>query len=211
MNLKFPTYLIPSLLFTAGLASCYPVDDDAVDDYDLAATVYNKEYYSESAGVNKYQDFTNFYITDTITHVINEGEADDISRKYDSYIINLVATNMKHAGYSQVFSIDSTELYMTIAYTKTSFETLHYYFSGGGYYYPWASYGNYTTTYETGTLLISMVETARIDSTNPELPVIWSGAVNGVIEDSKANNQERLAKNINQCFIQSPYLNKTSN
>jgi hypothetical protein len=211
MKLRVPKFLVPAVLIFAGLAACYPVDDDAIEDYDLAITVYDKEYYSPTSGLNKFQEFSTFYMTDTIAHVIEEGKEDDISRKYDEQIIQQVAMNMKEAGYTEVFDLESADLYMTIAYTKTTFENYNFYFSGGGWYYPWSSYGMYTTSYDTGSLLMEMIEVSRIDPDELEIPALWAGVVQGIIEETKSNNMDRLTNSIDQCFVQSPYLNKSLN
>ena len=39
--------------------------------------------------------------------------------------------------------------------------------------------------------------------------VLWTGMVDGILAGNQNYLAERLEKNINQCFIQSPYLKTT--
>jgi len=76
-----------------------------------------------------------------------------------------------------------------------------------GYYYPWLPYSTYYS-YQSGSVLMEMVDAARVDPDVEAIPVIWAGIVNGVLEGSQSGIKNRLSTGIDQCFNQSPYLLK---
>jgi len=70
---------------------------------------------------------------------------------------------------------------------------------GPGYCYP-----TYVYNYNTGTLLINMLETITTDE--EEFPRVWHGGINGLLRSSDAGNQDFIVSTIDQAFAQSPYL-----
>jgi len=60
------------------------------------------------------------------------------------------------------------------------------------YYYPWYPYTSYYT-YQSGSVLMEMVDVARIDPEVEEIPIIWAGIVNGVLETSQTSVKNRLS------------------
>jgi hypothetical protein len=65
--------------------------------------------------------------------------------------------------------------------------------------------GTVTFTYETGTLLITMLDRNHDDRTNKRVPVLWAAGVNAVLATSPINLDLAIA-GIDQAFAQSPYL-----
>lgn len=81
------------------------------------------------------------------------------------------------------------------------------------YYYPWYPWGGgYYYNYSTGTIFIDLVNAEGME--NPaistddkiELPIIWSGIINGLISGSTSDESNRITNEIEQVFTQSPYL-----
>jgi hypothetical protein len=60
-------------------------------------------------------------------------------------------------------------------------------------------------TYETGTLLITMLDRNHDDRTNKRVPVLWAAGVNAVLATSPINIDLAIA-GVDQAFAQSPYL-----
>ena len=71
--------------------------------------------------------------------------------------------------------------------------------NSGGYYY----------AYDKGTVVIDMLDAKKADKETKRVPVLWTGMVDGILAGNQNYLAERLEKNINQCFIQSPYLKTT--
>ena len=151
---------------------------------------------------------------DTIEHIIAEGEKDDISRKYDSYILQQVASQMDLRGFRRITDITSETpdvlLVLSVATRENYVAYANYYWGGywpgyGGWYYPW--YGGTTVySYSTGTLFMNMLDASRFDPENKLFAATWVGAVNGLLGDTSTNTKVRLSQSIGQAFVQSPYI-----
>ena len=233
MFTRLKKVIVPLILVVAGFSSCYPVDDLKVEDLDIAATLYDKNYYNPGTGMNKFQDFQTFTVPDTIVHIIDDVDDDPIPRMFDDFILEQVRLNMLQLGYIEETDPETNAPDLTVTVSAMSSEHEVYtwypywgwYWGYGGYYpysakavkdtpsalyyyYPWYPYSTYYT-YQSGSILMEMVEVARIDPEVEAIPVVWAAIVNGVLEDSQSGAQARLSKGIDQCFEQSPYLLKS--
>lgn len=80
------------------------------------------------------------------------------------------------------------------------------------YYYPWYPWGGgYYYSYTTGTIVIDIVNASEMERPNSkgdqiELPIIWTGILNGIVSDSKSGAESRISNEIEQVFTQSTYL-----
>jgi hypothetical protein len=229
MNLRLKNVFLPITILIALFWSCYPIDEDqTAEDLDLVASIYDKDYYSALPGeeVNKFQDLLTFVVVDTVMHIVDEAGTDDISRIYDDFVLQQIRYNMLKNGFTELSPGDTVpDVAITVSVMSSEHEVYYwypywgYYWGYGGYpytyseeptnnyYYPWYGYGD-TYTYKTGTILIEMVEVARIDPEVQAIPVIWAGILNGLLDDTQATTKTRLQNGIDQCFAQSAYLLK---
>ena len=234
MKIRLKNLTVLLIIIITGFSSCYPVDDLLIEDLDVAATLYDKVYYEPGSGVNKFEDLKTFEVLDTIVHIIATGDEDNMSRKHDEFIIEQVRLNMLKLGFVEETNPGSNppDVTVTLSALSSEHEVYTWYPYWGwywgypykntdshanstkstvayDYYYPWYPYGTYYT-YQSASLLMEMVDVARIDPDVEAIPVIWAGIVNGVLEQSTTTStQNRLSKGIDQCFDQSPYLLKT--
>jgi hypothetical protein len=219
------------LLIITGISSCYPIDDLAVEDLDVAATIYDKTYYDGPAGtLNKFENLQTFTVVDTIVHIVESGTEDVISRSYDDFVLEQVRLNMLKLGFTEEPNpdVNPADVAITVSALMSTHEVYTWYpywgwYWGYGsypykdtapgfkatqyYYYPWPPYSTYYT-YQSGSVLLEMVDIARVNPDVEEIPVIWAGIVNGVLESSSSGIKSRLSNGIDQCFNQSPYLIK---
>jgi hypothetical protein len=239
MNVRLRNTFFPLLIIIGGMSSCYPVGDLTVEDLDVAASLYDKAYYTPGTGVNKFEELKTFELVDTIVHIIGQGEDDNISRKYDAFVLEQVRLNMLKLGFIEETDpdVNSADVAITVSAMSSEHEVYYWYpywgwyWGYGGYYpyssaaaatsspdntvntnsyyYPWYPYTSYYT-YQSGSVLMEMVDVARVNPDVEEIPVIWAGIANGVIADSQTDIKARLSKGIDQCFTQSPYLLKTT-
>ncbi|MCD4711194.1 MAG: hypothetical protein K8R52_10130, partial [Bacteroidales bacterium] len=103
--MKRSKLIIAFLAFSmAGLISgCYPDKIDYVDEYDLAATHYDKEAV--------FSDYATFTVIDTIVHMTEDGEDDpNLSREHDEFILDEIRQNMIDLGYTEIAEPDSTNI-----------------------------------------------------------------------------------------------------
>ena len=182
--------------------ACYSDYGMTTADYDVVTTLYDPNY-----------DFTKdstYFMPDSIHHIVEEGEESDLSRKYDSFILEQVASHMSLRGFTRI--ADPTAPVPDVVITIRATSTDHYnayssYYWGGyyGWYYPW--YGGTTVyTYSTGTILIDMLDVENFDIENEIYPVAWIAGINGLLGDTGTGTKNRLHTSISQAFIQSPYI-----
>ncbi len=188
------------------MVSCYPEGADKVQDYDVAITNYDKSV--------DFGAYTTFAIADTVVYFSNDKEA-SLSHQFDTTIVGLVTRNFLSRGYTEV---DTTEQ-PTFVVTISAFSNVNYayyidnwYNNWGWYwgwrggpfnpYFPWYPVSVYS--YRTGSVAIDMISTEK--RTDGKANVIWSGIADGLLQGSNNFVLYRLNNEINQCFIQSPYL-----
>jgi hypothetical protein len=229
MIMKIKNLLLPLIIIIAGFSSCYPIDDLKVEDLDIAVTIYDKTYYDGPEGsVNKFENLGTFTVADTIVHIVESGTEDNISRQYDDFVIEQVRLNMLKLGFVEETDPEMTpaDVVVTISAISSTHEVYTWYPYWGwywgypykstaaekimntySYYYPWPPYST-SYSYQSGSVLMEMVDQARVDPSVEKIPVIWAGIINGVLQSSESGVKTRLSTGIDQCFNQSPYLLK---
>jgi hypothetical protein len=196
-----PLALIALLVFF--LSGCYPDKIDYVDEYDLAAT-----HVLEDADFSNYLTFA---VIDTVMHVSEDGEDDpNLSRDNDDFIINEIRTNMLELGYIEDENPDTTDLPDLVLAISAVSSDYYYYYGGYCYYWYWYycpgwGYPVYAGSYTIGTLVVDIwdTEAAQREDRNG---IIWTGFVDGILSGNSSQIQQRLDKQINQLFAQSPYM-----
>ena len=193
---------------------CYYDHGLSTSDYDVVITYYDQEV--------DFSQFSTYTLPDSIVHIVTDNDQPEISRNFDQLIINQVVANMNDLNYIRNTSpqVNPPDLAMVIAVTSSNNFQAIYNYSWGGYwgyygygwgggygiYYPPYWWGGGVVNYETGTILILMIDPARTDEGSQLLGAIWAGTINGLLGDSPASVQTRLTNEINQAFRQSPYL-----
>lgn len=205
--------VIPLVAFLSG---CYPDKIDYVDEYDIAGTLFDDEA--------DFSSYATYAVADTIMHLTEDGEDDpNFSRINDNYILDLIRENMTLKGYQEMPDADTTnpaDLTLFVeALSSDFYQYWGYYYDywgwyGGGYWgypgYPWYPsypwYPGYVTSYSTGTLMITMMDSETFDPVERTVDAIWMGIVDGLLYNDNQYTRQRLDKQINQLFIQSEYL-----
>ncbi len=213
------------LLLAAFLASCTSEFDASVKDLDLAISKFDD-------GTN-FADLNTFYMYDTVVYITDEeGTMLDNQHAYDAMILSNVRQNLLSRGWTELTDTSDPDntADVTIQISALAVDAYFYYtywwdywywypwdwwYPGwGGYpYYPvYPSYPGYS--YSIGTLIVDMIATdqvvvtPRADGDFVKIPIVWTGAVNGILEGSTNSISDRIEENLDQVFIQSPYLKK---
>jgi len=207
--------LIVAVAVLAMLAGCYPGGPEFVNELDLVYTNYDDSY-----------DFTS-----RATYALPEGviEIDDdnfpgagsdqpefIDPEYSERILNRVRQNMNTYGYTEVDEDEDPDFVFLASAMSTT--NLYYFYdpSWWWWYYPgwgpgwgWGYPGytpGYVTGYTSGTILLQISDPNGISGN--EVPIVWTGTMNGLLQGSDASILSRIDVAIDQAFSQSTYLDK---
>ncbi len=196
-------------------ASCEKDPDMSQLDSDF--TVYTN-YDSEA----QFGSFTSYCLPDSILLVGNGMKASYWKDENAQKIISAVAEEMENCGYVRVDEPDQASVGLQLSYAEqttyvTSFvggmygSWWDFGFWGpywGGWYYPYPiSY-----SYETGTLIMEMVDlTNRSTDTDGDgesnLTIVWHAYSDGLLYGSSRIDMQLVLRAVEQAFAQSPYLN----
>ncbi len=212
---------ISGLFISIFFTSCYPGDDISYSDLDLVSTAYD-----QNADFNT---FKTYYMPDSIIHLKDTLDSDnnvDLSREFDKFILDLVRENMGDYGYTLESDPENNhpDIFLTVSAMATKNYNVYYYYPyyyggwgwgwyykntdyyGWGWYYPPYWGGSYVTSYTDGTMIMNMHDVRDATPETDSIPTVWIGAMNGLLGSSTQTTKNRLDYNINQAFIQSPYL-----
>jgi hypothetical protein len=200
-------------LFLLAVASCSPSLPDYIEDYDLVYTTYDKTY--------DFNTVNTYFLPDSVVHVDGSGGTTG-DHTYDAQILQTIETNLNALGWTRKSesagsAADVVVLPAVQRQTNASCAMYCWYCYWGWYpgwpYYPYSydpAWGWYYPTdvvcssYNTGTLVVTIVDPTESDVANKQLGIQWMGIANGLLEGS--NIGTRITTNINQMFAQSPYL-----
>jgi hypothetical protein len=197
--------LLPGLLALL-LTSCYPDQPEFVEEYDVVYTNYSPDY-----------DFNTSYtysLPDRVLLIDEDRDPGDppefIDDQFSDAILDNLRKNFNAQGWTEVDEDDDPERIIL----ASAFDTTFAYFYNPGYwcwYYPCWGWGypgynpGYVTGYQTGTVLVQMTDPNGVQ--NNEVPVIWTGTLNGLLQGSDANIIGRIDRNLDQAFDQPPFAN----
>lgn len=109
-------------------------------------------------------------------------------------------------------------------YYKNANNSNYYDYWWGGYYPYYPSYGYSSYTYETGTIMIEMIDARSLEElydfvsdktpdeiqdnldSIPELKYRWQAFLNGVVSSTDSYNEDRFNRGVDEAFEQSPYI-----
>jgi len=191
------------LLAAALFISCYPGDELTVSETDMVVTAFDKK-----------ADFNTkltYAMPDTVLHLVQEGDKDTISRKYDASILSSISSHMDALGYTRTADPATADVHVLTAVSVRDYVGYAYY--GGwwdywyGYYPPywgWYPAGGVAYSYSVGTVFILMMDPTKTTDNGKPAPPIWIAGLNGLADSS--TNSQRIKKGIDQAFAQSQYL-----
>jgi hypothetical protein len=186
------------------LVSCYPGDELTVSETDTVITLFDKSV--DFAGFNTYA------MPDTIIHLVGDDDDDNVSRAYDDEILGGIEDNMQALGYTRVDPA-TADAHILVSATVRDYVGYAYYgwywdywygYPPGWGWYPWYPSGGVAYSYSVGTILVTMTDPDRTDSSDERVPPIWSAGLNGLAD--KGTNAQRIERGIDQAFAQSKYL-----
>lgn len=147
----------------------------------------------------------------------------EADHRYDETILAAVRENMDRRGFEEVPFEDGSEPDVVILPGIVSSRVWFVYQSYPWWYYGydwyWGGYGpgwsvGYrgvaAVAYPTGTIILDMLSVGETDEDKREIPSAWVATIRGIIAPatSPSEMRERITANIDQAFLQSPYLER---
>ncbi len=176
--------------FVVVLGGCYPADELTVSDLDVVATFFKPG--------------TNFATKLTYALPAMIFDLSDETIQNDPAAQNIIADinqHMQDYGFT-VADTSTADVLLLVFKNQTTWVGGSCYPAYYPYYWGWCYPVAYS--YETGSLIIVMLDRATIGT---QAPAIWVAGLNGVLEGStSASLSARVENGIHQAFQQSPYL-----
>jgi hypothetical protein len=197
------------------LAACYPGEVTNVAQTDLVVTVHDS--------ATNFGAIRTYARPDTVIQLLKDSAGSvDLTDEFDSLIIALTDSNLVARGYTLEADPATNGADVIVFLAKIGLENDYYIYypgwcSGGwgwwggwggwggcwGWYYPgWVGTG----TYETGTVIIAMMDPNNTEMVEGEerATMVWTGALSGIL--AATSGEARIRSGGNQAFTQSPYL-----
>lgn len=171
-----------------------------------------------------FAEFQTFDIADSVL-VIGQSEKPQYSASNNALaLIQQFRINMEKLGYIYTPSNPDADLGMQLTYIVKTERFVQYYndpywwldYPG---YWPSGYWGNWTGwyypypvsyTYTTNALITDMVDLTGEEKEGNKLEIVWSCYIGGPAGTSIANDVNRMKASIDQAFVQSPYLSRTT-
>lgn len=193
-----------AVIGAVGALGCYPSRIESIEDFDTATTIH-------APGVS-FTGVGTYGIPDSIREFGDPDDEVDINHGYDAAVIANIKANLNALGWTEV-NEDSLQpdILVAVGVTTTTntgwavgwWDWYYWWWGGWGWYYPPVYY---PYSYQSGTLLIGMLDTRGTTGATTDVPVVWVAAANGVLRSTASANATVINGLVDQAFEQSPYL-----
>ena len=171
-----------------------------------------------------FASYSTFDLADSLL-IIGQSKNPEYSQSNNALaLIQAVRTNMENLGYIYTPDNPNADLGIQMTYVvKTEryvqfYNNPYWWLDFPGYWSPgyWGNYTGFyypypvTYTYSTNALMIDMVNLTTPKTGNEALEVVWSTYIGGPSSGSVSYDVDLMKNAINQAFVQSPYLKKSS-
>ena len=203
-----------ALLVMPALSGCYPSGADYIEELDLVYTNYDGQADFASRHTYAIPDSVIKIDGDQYLDPDGDGKPNFVTGGYATTMLARINANMDAYGWQRVDKNANPDVILLVASITTT--NIYWYYDWGywGWWYPGGGYGGwyypyyppYATSYRTGSIFIQMVDHKAATPAGENVPVLWSGIVNGLAEGSSTSINSRIQTTINQAFAQSTYL-----
>jgi len=201
------------------LSGCYPGGPEIVGEYDLVATSFDRNF--------NFGQARTYLMPDSVVHVRDEYGQDQVSPAYDPFILQTIEAQMRAKGFTRLPNGTNQRADVVVLASVTGNTNVNVWsnpYDQWGWYNGWGGYsglgsgwgygypGYYTpvtvTAYQTGSLVIQMLNPNQTQSSGSSqtIPAVWLATFNGILEGSPTSIRDRLVQGITQAFNQSTYL-----
>ena len=200
------------LLFGLLLWGCQPDPLEYISDYDVVYTNHDPGYAFASVGT--------YFLPDSVVHNAAQGQTAD--HRFDDDILSAVKRNLDALGWRQLSPNggQKADVVVLVTASRQAYNNCAAYcwYCDWGWYPGWGFYppswgpgwgwgypsGIVCSSFSTGTVFVGITEPDQVRGQT--LPVVWVGTLNGLLEGSESSIRSRISTNVDQMFVQSPYL-----
>ena len=216
--------LLLTLAIVGLLYSCYPKGADYVDELDTYISKYDPAFFDHPDTIAKYKTFI---MPDKISYYKDGEIVQDHDHEYDAEILGQFENNMINKGFVYANGVDTSLIVSVESHELTNggyiyppdwgyWDPWNPWYPGypGGWYpwYPWYPGGGYPWypsyyTFQTGTLIFNIGNIAALEDIHDTIrvPVVYIGAIDGLLQGSDAYLKDRIDRGIDQLFKQAPF------
>jgi hypothetical protein len=205
--------LLTSILFCAvATTGCYPDQIMSFSQLSSVTTLVDSQAPLREART--------FALPDTIIHPARAQGADVIGHEADDQILGRIRDGFLAFGWREITDVTAERpdvVLLTVVLEQSNTGVAYSGWWGGWSFWPgwpvgygadwgWGYPANAVTfSYETGTLLVVMLDIKHGNTSTKRVPLLWAGAVDGVLTKSSVDG---ALEGIDQAFAQSPYLQR---
>ena len=195
------------ILFTAAVLAVFASCRNTPDFDDLTYKAIVVTNHDATADFSSYQTY---YLSEDVSSIGDDPLDSILDNATAQPILNAIEANMDSRGFIRESNPLLADLgFNVVAIKVTNVATMYpgYWWGYYGWYYPYYPYYpySYTYTYQTGTLVIDLVDLKNVLPGDNKADVFWTNFNSGVLCVS-ATNSALAVDAVNQAFIQSPYL-----
>ena len=204
---KLGPWIVLACVLAAGVhvVGCAQESFDNYKDFDTVVTAYDPEYADE------FTSNATFAMPESVFD-LSQFVDDPIEFKgeYEQELLDWVAQNMADLGYDRLeitgdpFEMQTeADVIVYIGAVAQENWTYGYYYN---YWYGWYWYypvSGVAINYDTGSVIMAMVDPDLVDEEDETVPVIWSAGLRGLLGYHSQSEVEAL---VDQAFKQSEYL-----
>lgn len=216
-RLRSAYFFLLVLLFA--LNGCRPSENEFINEFDIVYTTYDTNF--------NFEGKSTFFLPDTVV-ILGAGEDNAEVHRFDDLILEALSRYMISMGWEKLNpdSGEAADLVLLPMISTTDFSSCimpcwncGWGGWGGWGAYPWGWGAGWgwgfppvmgCSSFSTGSLYVTLSDPNNVNEIAQEIPVVWTGVINGLLQGSDQNIASRLEFNISQMFTQSPYLKKQS-
>jgi hypothetical protein len=191
--------------------ACYPDEIDSVSDLASVTTLVDSQTPLRVART--------YAMPDTVLHSLRRQGAGVIGHDADPAILARIRGNFALMGWREVTDLEAErpDVVVLVGIFEDTNTGVAYtgWWGDWGYWPGWPAYGPdwswgypgtaVTFTYETGTLVLVMLDVRNGDTTLKRVPILWAAGIEGVLTSTAVQG---ALVGIDQAFAQSPYLER---
>jgi hypothetical protein len=194
-------FMLASLALLATSCNLYPGSDARTEDLDVVLTQYNDS--------TNFGAMSTYMLRGSVIPIIEDGSAPSfvITPELEETILDAIETNLAAYGWTKVDSVDNPDMIFASGITVTKNVNIYESFPvyGWGYYYPYYNYQ--VSSYPVGNIIIIGLNNKDRHPVTNDAKNVWMTMIQGPLINNVDDPLGRVQRDIEQAYIQSPYLN----